>query len=102
MVAASPESNTVVATAVLASAVMMDAFTATTWPRRSRRRPRRRSTAIVLILCVAGPPLRDWLAQAQRFVLLALLAGVSMLGQHAAAEPVRSPTRCMWAARCSC
>lgn len=90
MVAASPESNTVVATAVLASAVMMDAFTAHDGRGAAEERPTSlRSTAIVLILCVAGPPLRDWLAQVQRVVLLALLAGVAMLGQHVAAEPVR-------------
>ena len=83
-----PESNTLVATAVLASAVMMDAFTAHDGA-EDERPSALRGTAIVLILCTAGPPLREWLAQAQRLVLLALLAAVALLGRHVAAEPLR-------------
>ena len=52
-----PESNTLVATAVLASAVMMDAFTAHDGA-EDERPSALRGTAIVLILCTAGPPLR--------------------------------------------
>ena len=83
-----PESNAVVATAVIGAAVVMDALTAHDGA-LDERPSALRGTAVVLVLCTAAPPLREWLVQSQRLLTAALLALVAFLGRHIAAETVR-------------
>lgn len=87
------ETNTVVATAVFASALIMDAFTAHdvlegAWPSTLR------GTALLLVLSTAGPAVRPETVRRQRLLMLVLLGVVACVGTHEASLTMRCADAC--------
>lgn len=87
------ETNTVVATAVFASALVIDAFTAYdvadgAWPSSLR------GTALLLVLSTAGPAVRQESIRRQRLFLLVVVGVVACVGTHAASLTMRCADAC--------
>lgn len=79
------ESNTLAASAIFLGSMVVDSFTARD-PRQSELAHEgptaMRNTAIVLIACLAAPPIRQWMVFEQRLVIAVLLLAVALLGWH--------------------
>lgn len=84
------ESNTIAATALFAASVVVDAFTA-----RDADTPAGhaatslRASAAVLVACLAGPPIREWMLLEQRAAIGVPLIGVALAGAHASSAEQR-------------
>ena len=84
------ESNTLTATALFAASVVADAFTAHGRDGPAGHAPTSlRTSAIVLVACLAGPPIREWLVREQRAAIAALLVSVALAGAHASSADQR-------------
>ena len=77
------ESNTLAAAALFAASVVVDAFTARDAPEpEGTAATSLRASSIVLVACLASPPIREWMLLEQRAVGAVLLAGVAFAGMH--------------------
>ena len=83
------ESNALTATAVFVGAVVIDALTAADPPERTEAPTALRTSAVVLVACLASPPIRQWMVFEQRVAIATPLAGVALLGWHEMGEGSR-------------
>ena len=88
--AAEGESNTLTATALFGAAVVVDAFTSLDRSGAAESAATSmRATCVVLVACLAGPPIREWMLLEQRAVIGVLLAIVALVGRHEAGSDMR-------------
>lgn len=77
------ESNTLAAAALFAASLVVDAFTARDAPEpEGTAATSLRASSIILVACLASPPIREWMLLEQRAVGAVLLAGVAFAGMH--------------------
>mgnify|MGYP001160955233 CR=1 FL=1 len=79
----SPESNAMVASSLFLAAILSDALTAHTPSTASVESPTSlRATSVILMSCLASPPIKDWMVMQQRVVILSLLTIIAFVGLH--------------------
>ena len=93
------ESNTLAATCLFAAAIVVDALTAFDPASGDESPSAMRLSAVVLITCLAAPPIRQWMVFEQRLVIAVPLLAVALVGHHTTAVGARASAR-SGAARC--
>ena len=83
------ESNTIAASVIFLGGIVIDAFTAVEPYDGSHAATSLRTTAVVLLGCLAAPPIRQWMVFEQRAMLAAALATVSLVGWHEMGQGAR-------------
>lgn len=84
------ESNSLTALALFVSSIAIDAFTAHDPLDGAGHAPTSlRATAVLLVACLASPPLRSWMVFEQRIAVGAALVAVACVGMHVGAETQR-------------
>jgi len=76
------EKNTLAAAAVFLGALVIDAFTSSEPFDGSEAPTSLRTTALVLLACLAAPPIRQYMVFEQRVVIGLILATVALVGWH--------------------
>lgn len=83
------ETNTLAATVLFIAAIVSDSFTATDPADPYEAPTSLRTTAIVLVACLASPPIRQWMVFEQRLVTSVPLGIVALVGWHEAGPGTR-------------
>lgn len=84
------ESNTLAATALFGAAIAVDALTALDPPSGDESPAALRLSSVVLVACLAAPPIRQWMVFEQRLVIAVPLLAVALVGRHTSAEGARA------------
>jgi len=84
------ESNTLAATCLFVAAIVVDALTSLDPPSADELPTAMRLSSVILIACLAAPPIRQWMVFEQRLVISVPLLAVALVGQHTAAVGARA------------